>query len=142
MSKQISKCHYCGNPLIEGDLFCINCGNKVNEVSLINVEKENLVKDEKVCKYCGTLLAEDDMFCFSCGNKIEDCSDSVNKEESIIEESIIEENIIKENAIKENNNKSEKNIGTSKLKINMNNTSPVNKDMEEESDKYFKKPTL
>ena len=40
----------------EDDIFCTNCGNKLNH--------------EWKCSNCGSTVNKDDTFCFNCGNKI------------------------------------------------------------------------
>ena len=54
-------CKNCGAELSEGDMFCMNCGAKV----------ELPVKEApvKVCISCGAALGEEDMFCMNCGTK-------------------------------------------------------------------------
>lgn len=52
-----SICSNCGSTVIEGDLFCRNCG--------VKIEKEN--KKTKICLNCGTLNNADNKFCINCG---------------------------------------------------------------------------
>ena len=55
-SHSANTCKYCGNIVKIDDIFCTNCGNKLNH--------------EWKCSNCGSTVNKDDTFCFNCGNKI------------------------------------------------------------------------
>lgn len=52
-------CSYCGAELVDGALFCSQCGKKVTQ------------ERAKRCPLCGGKIEEGDMFCAGCGKKIE-----------------------------------------------------------------------
>lgn len=52
------KCPKCGNPIAENDIFCGNCGTKI--------EKQKGLR----CSNCGQPVNEGDTFCGNCGAKI------------------------------------------------------------------------
>lgn len=54
------KCPKCGCEIYPEDLFCINCGEKV--------EKED--KNDLKCPNCGGDVKKDDSFCINCGYKL------------------------------------------------------------------------
>jgi len=60
-----STCSQCGADIHPGNLFCVGCGAKVENVQTTSVS------DVKVCISCGASVAEDMAFCTSCGQKIE-----------------------------------------------------------------------
>ena len=53
------KCPKCGNPIAENDIFCRNCGAKI--------EKQKGLR----CSNCGQPIDADNEFCGNCGAKIE-----------------------------------------------------------------------
>ena len=59
-------CPICKGPICEGDVFCINCGSKVESVSEASAKEE---PDKKYCMNCGKPLSSDDIFCMNCGTK-------------------------------------------------------------------------
>lgn len=76
-------CSYCGNIVKIGDVFCTNCGNKlnigltcdrcgnpVNEDDSFCTNCGNKLTKELKCINCGTPLKEGDVFCTNCGNKV------------------------------------------------------------------------
>ena len=50
-------CKNCGNELVEGAKFCMECGTKV--------------ETELVCAECGMKLPLNAKFCMECGTKVE-----------------------------------------------------------------------
>lgn len=50
-------CPNCGANISEGDVFCTNCGFKLTEV-------------KSICSVCGQKINDGDVFCTNCGNKI------------------------------------------------------------------------
>lgn len=71
-------CPNCGVSINSGDLFCLNCGNKIIEVTP-NTET-NLVQSK--CPKCGTIIDDNDIFCQNCGCNIKGYSSSGNDEET------------------------------------------------------------
>jgi uncharacterized protein YegL len=51
-------CLHCGSAIEDGDIFCENCGQKVQEPQYIP------------CVHCGQLSDDADAFCEFCGNKV------------------------------------------------------------------------
>ena len=71
-------CAKCGEPLYKGDMFCGNCGAKVNscvkcgailppDADFCHKCGHSLVL---LCKVCGAKLLDDAVFCSKCGNKV------------------------------------------------------------------------
>lgn len=58
-------CRNCGSEIVEGAMFCINCGEKVQQTIDLN-------KSAKVCKNCGSEISEDMKFCAKCGAGVEE----------------------------------------------------------------------
>lgn len=97
MEKSKYVCTYCGEILNEGQLFCINCGRKVDlqpqNESRIQLQSENKIEEnseltdmtelvpiettstsfkekrQNICSSCGAELKEDQIFCIKCGAK-------------------------------------------------------------------------
>ena len=55
-------CQKCGAELLEDDVFCGECGTKV--------EKKEETSKKRFCHSCGAELLEDDIFCGECGTKV------------------------------------------------------------------------
>ena len=75
-------CARCGAPLEEDQLFCINCGAKVEEMAEpVQQETGNAVQEEYrqpepvqnkiLCPNCGKEVKPGQKFCTSCGTPIE-----------------------------------------------------------------------
>ncbi|MBQ4062607.1 MAG: zinc-ribbon domain-containing protein, partial [Christensenellaceae bacterium] len=79
-------CPICKGPICEGDVFCINCGSKVESVSEASAKEE---PDKKYCMNCGSLLNIDDIFCMNCGAKAQ--TPAIEKEPAPKEPVIIKE---------------------------------------------------
>jgi len=65
----MTTCPYCGESLIEGALFCMNCGMSLQPPA----KEENAAGDAQkppVCVNCGAALAPGAGFCMECGNKV------------------------------------------------------------------------
>jgi predicted RNA-binding Zn-ribbon protein involved in translation (DUF1610 family) len=58
-------CHKCQSLIIEGNLFCSNCGELI-----IRAQNTELQEIEVVCDQCGAELADNQKFCGSCGIEI------------------------------------------------------------------------
>ena len=71
-------CENCGQPIHDGDAFCMNCGVKVaaaapQEQQRSPVSMPPLAADlpsPSVCPNCGMPVVEGDAFCMNCGTKI------------------------------------------------------------------------
>ena len=57
-------CRVCGAPVAPGDLFCTNCGTKVEAQS---APAPAPAGSQRTCVKCGTALGPDDRFCMNCG---------------------------------------------------------------------------
>lgn len=53
-------CRNCGHKLNENDLFCGKCGVEINVEIPLN----------HICNNCGNILNEDEIFCSKCGTKV------------------------------------------------------------------------
>ncbi len=51
-------CAKCGNPVGEGDKFCMNCGSPI------------LNAPQSTCPNCGSVISSDYMFCMICGQRL------------------------------------------------------------------------
>lgn len=58
-----AKCPKCGAAVMEGDAFCQNCGEKLEQVP-------NPIAAGKKCPSCGAACSDDAVFCMSCGTKL------------------------------------------------------------------------
>ena len=87
-------CPHCGAPVEEGDLFCINCGKKI-EVAPVAAEPIaapiEAAANEKTCPRCGEPMDEDDVFCSNCGFSFFGAGDSGQVGQEIEEEPAISE---------------------------------------------------
>ena len=60
-------CSNCGQPIQEGQLFCMNCGVKIGSApKAIEPQTPGL----KLCRQCGTQLRENEGFCHNCGAQV------------------------------------------------------------------------
>lgn len=57
-----NKCPSCGAKISKKDIFCVNCGTKLNKT-------DSAAKP--VCKSCGVELLPGAAFCGNCGTKVE-----------------------------------------------------------------------
>ena len=60
-------CKKCGAENDNDDIFCYQCGNKLEIPNI----RENTEITEKKCPKCGQMLGEDDAFCFKCGETVD-----------------------------------------------------------------------
>ena len=60
----VTVCTACGTPVKEGNLFCTNCGKRVDEAPAPAPAPQG-----KVCKNCGAVMPEANVFCSNCGTK-------------------------------------------------------------------------
>lgn len=63
-----NKCSVCGASVKEGDLFCLQCGTR------LEVHQESPRQDPpggKICEKCGAQNNEGDIFCLQCGARLE-----------------------------------------------------------------------
>lgn len=60
------KCKQCGKELIEGAVFCDNCGRRVEAEEFGNMGNG----EKRFCVYCGRILLPDAEFCPNCGNPV------------------------------------------------------------------------
>ncbi len=93
---QPAVCAVCGVPILEGNIFCTNCGNRVAPLdepmpapatisckncgaelrdsaafcTRCGTKVEAEVPKENICPNCGTKLQGDDAFCVNCGTKL------------------------------------------------------------------------
>lgn len=57
-------CTACGFPVKEGNLFCTNCGKKIEEVAAPAPAPQG-----KVCRSCGAVMPDENAFCSNCGTR-------------------------------------------------------------------------
>lgn len=62
------KCRYCKAELEEGELFCSNCGQKVDIVQEVTISEEAGV----FCPKCGKKFTNGEIFCDNCGTNLTD----------------------------------------------------------------------
>ncbi len=60
------KCPNCGAELGDDDLFCMECGTKIEEPAA----QSAAAPTGKKCPNCGADLGDDDIFCMECGTKV------------------------------------------------------------------------
>lgn len=72
---QGNACIHCGASVNEGDMFCQNCGLRVDE----NPTTELTEATRKKCANCGALVNNGDMFCENCGMNLADGSMPTNE---------------------------------------------------------------
>lgn len=68
------RCRKCGAVLEEDQLFCVNCGAKVeNEEEPVQVSSpvEQFEEEQLICPNCGKVVEEGIRFCTACGTKLE-----------------------------------------------------------------------
>ncbi|MBQ8681453.1 MAG: zinc ribbon domain-containing protein [Bacilli bacterium] len=58
----MKSCSRCGNKMIEGVKYCLNCGNEVEVVT----EKKG-----KECLHCGSKVIEGIRYCLNCGADVD-----------------------------------------------------------------------
>jgi predicted amidophosphoribosyltransferase len=76
-------CSKCGNPLIEGAKFCLECGEKVVDTNMIICPEcgKSVVKGKfcpecghkfapSECPNCGKPVVDGAKFCLECGQKL------------------------------------------------------------------------
>lgn len=76
-------CKKCGAENDNDDIFCYQCGNKLDS----DIITENNEGSEKKCPKCGHILSEGDLFCDECGTKI---VNSINSEIEVTEKADIQ----------------------------------------------------
>lgn len=59
-NSSLCSCIHCGKPISGDDIFCINCGKKI----------EPPAPPKPVCSACGASLNDGDLFCINCGTKV------------------------------------------------------------------------
>ena len=60
------KCKSCGAELMEGIIFCPECGER-NDVEEAQKQKEESNVPQKYCPQCGAVNIQDAGFCVNCG---------------------------------------------------------------------------
>lgn len=75
------KCNKCGAEIIRGSLFCMECGQKVNEPNQVI----------RICANCGATIKDGDSFCGNCGTKADETLREEIKEELVVEKVEIKE---------------------------------------------------
>ena len=63
---QSRACTACGAPLKEGNLFCTNCGKRIEEAPAPAPAPQG-----KVCQGCGAVMSEASAFCSNCGARLQ-----------------------------------------------------------------------
>jgi uncharacterized Zn finger protein (UPF0148 family) len=58
-------CGNCGTELLEGDVFCPNCGAGAQSAAV--TQYTELEPTPTHCEHCGAELSDDDVFCLNCG---------------------------------------------------------------------------
>ena len=77
-------CIYCGNKIDEDSAFCTGCGK--------NLKEEPSKSEIKFCSNCGCQLEEEAIFCTSCGNKIFEDNNEVSENFAVEMENTIHKN--------------------------------------------------
>lgn len=67
------KCQHCGADMAQGELFCGNCGQKMQSVGSGNSPNEHPV----FCGECGAKASIGAKFCLNCGNPLDGSSKAV-----------------------------------------------------------------
>ena len=62
------KCNRCGELLENDDLFCHECGTKIEVEEDADQVEETIAPPEKKCIHCGNSIEADSEFCPFCGN--------------------------------------------------------------------------
>jgi hypothetical protein len=83
VTTSVKVCSKCGNPLIEGAKFCLECGEKVVDNSMIICPEcgKSVIKGKfcpecghkfapSVCPNCGKPVVDGAKFCLECGQKL------------------------------------------------------------------------
>lgn len=63
----VGYCEECGEPIIRGQKFCMNCGANVAFASMSEEPEVKADTNELVCKNCGKKLQPGQNFCIECG---------------------------------------------------------------------------
>lgn len=63
----VEVCPKCGKPVVEGNLFCMSCGAKLEK----NAPQATHSVAATFCINCGARLRSDDRFCMKCGTKVD-----------------------------------------------------------------------
>ena len=130
--KNTKRCPHCGREIPRETIYCIMCGEKVQESQ--PQKMENTVK----CKYCGTILPAGSKFCGYCSNSL---VDDDNEDEHIEEvkddytddneDAHVEE--VEDNYIEDNEEDYTEEVEDSYIENSDDNYASVNNAEEEES---------
>ena len=69
-------CWKCGKSIPVNSKFCLDCGSdiknpEINENTKLNLDTNNISKNNPFCNNCGSKILENTQFCTECGNSLD-----------------------------------------------------------------------